>query len=93
LLLPSSLIQLALLKLHCCKVGRITHIIRLTSAFYKRNSRHTLQHYQPQACASGDGIGATPGAEFGEDGGDVEFDGVLADGEVAGDEFVGQALC
>ena len=40
----------------------------------------------------GDGFGSVAGAEFGEDGGDVKFDGAFGDFKGVGDLFVEEAL-
>jgi hypothetical protein len=71
--------------------GSTNHICLEPQARNRRAAAARSEEDKAAADAEGYGFGAGGGAEFAEDGGYVEFGGVVGDVEAGGDFFVGQA--
>ena len=68
-------------------IGSLTRSIQISA----ESIANRLEEDEAAADAEGYGFGAGGCAEFAEDGGYVEFCGVVGDAEAGGDFFVGEA--
>src|SRR6266849_634084 len=72
-------------------VGVPNHVCLARQTLPEEEGAGRLEEDEAAADAEGYGFGARGGAEFAEDGGYVEFGGVVGDVEAGGDFLVGEA--